>query len=359
MIPVTKPHLPPRECVDAYIDRIYTSGLLTNNGPLVQELTERLKRYLGVSHLLLVANGTLALQVAYAALGVRGAAITTPFTFPATSSSLAWQGVQPVYAGINPRTLNLDPTAAARCIDSSVSALVPVHTYGNPCDVEAFQVLAEDRGLKVVYDGSHAFGVTYKERSLLEWGDATTLSFHATKLFYTGEGGAIVFRRESDLEYARKLINFGLVDGVPSCVGINAKMSELHAAMGLAVLDDVGSVIARRVDILALYRHKLEGYVEMPMRRPQTSENGAYLPILLTNREVRDHVLGCLKRESIEGRAYFSPSLDSTSLYTEQASCLAQEASDRILCLPIYSDLSDPDVRRIADIVVKSMREVS
>ncbi len=347
MIPVTKPYLPPRERLDAYLDRVYASEQLTNNGPLVQELTEKLKNYLGVEHLLLVANGTMALQIAFEALNINGAAVTTPFTFPATSSSLTWQGIRPIYAAIDPATLNLDPLDVDKHLDEDVSAIVPVHTYGNPCEVEAFEALAEQREIKLIYDASHTFGVFYKQRSLLRWGDAATLSFHATKLFHTGEGGAIVFKHEADLLRARELINFGFVDGQPHSVGINGKMSELHAAMGLAVLEDIDRIIARRVAITEQYRSLLEGVVQFPECHPDATRNGAYLPVLLGNRQKRDYIKDTLRSEGIECRAYFSPSLDSLGLYTGIRSTLAGAQTDRILCLPVYDQLADSDIDRV------------
>ena len=245
MIPVTKPYLPSREKLDRYIDGIYERAWLTNNGELVQELTRRLEEYLGVENLLLVANGTLALQIAYRALGVTGRnepteAITTPFTFVATASSLKWEGVEPVFADIDPNTWCLDPTNIEPAITPRTQAIVPVHVFGNACDVDAIDAIAKKHSLKVIYDASHAFGVKYQGESLLKHGDAATLSFHATKLFHTGEGGAIVFKRKEDLERAKKMINFGITGPeTVEALGINAKMNELQAAMGLCVLDEM------------------------------------------------------------------------------------------------------------------------
>ncbi|ROT99263.1 DegT/DnrJ/EryC1/StrS family aminotransferase [Marinobacter sp. R17] len=359
MIPVTRPYFPPRSRLDSYLDRIYASRQLTNNGMLVRELSERLCDYLGVDYLLPVANGTVALQVAYETLGIKGAAITTPFTFPATSSSLAWQRIRPVYAGIDANDLNLDPTDVTCRLEPEVSAIVPVHTYGNPCQVEAFDQLAAQHDLYLVYDASHTFGVQYRGQSLMRWGDAATLSFHATKLFHTAEGGAIIFRQADDLERAQELINFGLVDGSPASVGVNGKMSELHAAMGLAMLEDIDEIIERRVSVIHQYRRLLANWVAMPERSADASDNGAYMPIQLKSRKSRDHVQRRLKEHSIESRAYFSPSLDSLGLYSEAVSNLAGDAAGRVLCLPVYAELSEGDVQRIAGLVCESIEEVT
>jgi dTDP-4-amino-4,6-dideoxygalactose transaminase len=229
--------------VHQYIERCYENNQLTNNGPLAQELKARLEEYLGVQNLLLVANGTLALQIAYKVLGVSGKAITTPFTFVATSSSLRWEGIEPVYADIDAQSLDLSPEKVLEVIDPEVTALVPVHVYGNPCDVEAFDRIAKEHGLKVIYDAAHAFGVRLNGKSILQWGDAATLSFHATKVFHTVEGGAIIFKKREDYERACRLINFGYEGGEVVDEGINAKMSEFHAAMGLCMLDEIDTVL--------------------------------------------------------------------------------------------------------------------
>lgn len=209
MIPVTKPYLPSREKLDRYIDGIYERAWLTNNGELVQQLTKRLEEYLGVENLLLVANGTLALQIAYRALGITGhhaptEAITTPFTFVATASSLKWEGVDPVFADIDPDTWCLDPSSIEPAITSKTRVIIPVHVFGNACDIEAIDAIASQHSLKVIYDASHAFSVNYKGESLLKHGDASTLSFHATKLFHTGEGGAIIFKKKKTWNGPRK-----------------------------------------------------------------------------------------------------------------------------------------------------------
>lgn len=357
MIPFARPYLPPRKRLDRYLDRIFESAWLTNDGPLVRELTTRLEQYLGVENLLLVANGTLALQIAFATLEIKGQAVTTPFTFPATSSALLWQGVGPRYAAIDPKTLNLNPHSVERSITESTSGLVPVHTYGNPCKVEAFSALAQRTGLKVIYDGAHAFGVRYKGESILRWGDASTLSLHATKLFHCGEGGAIVFRRYEDLVRAKRLINFGLSDGVPTEIGINAKLSELHAAMGLAVLEDVDDIIQRRVEIVLRYTRLLANHTELPFRSESSTLNGAYMPVLFSSLKERETVRLKLLQNEILARPYFSTSLDQLPIYsnTLKFDRVAEDAAERVLCLPLFYGLEDSEIDRIAKLTISAV----
>ena len=305
MIPVTKPYLPNREKLKQYIDGIYERQWLTNNGQLVQELTRRLEVYLGVENLLLVANGTLALQIAYRALGVSDSrpeqhpeAITTPFTFIATASSLKWVGVQPVFADIDPETWCLAPNNIETAITPNTHAIVPVHVFGNACDVEAIDEIARKHNLKVIYDASHAFGVKYKSESLLKHGDAATLSFHATKLFHTGEGGAIVFKHKEDLERARKMSNFGITG--PETIeelGINAKMNELQAAMGLCVLDEMEENLKARAEVWHRYEQALAKTLQLQAKHEALGYNYAYFPVVFDSEEQGMRVAAALKED--------------------------------------------------------------
>lgn len=359
MIPVTKPYLPSREKLDKYIDGIYERKWLTNNGPLVQELTKRLEEYLGVENLLLVSNGTLALQIAYRALGVHESvngkaaeAITTPFTFVATSSSLKWEGIVPVFADIDAETWCVDPKNIEQAITPQTTAIVPVHVFGNACDVEAIDEIAAAHRLKVIYDAAHAFGVNFKGESLLKWGDAVTLSFHATKVFHTIEGGAIIFKRKADLERAKKLISFGItgpetIDGL----GINAKMNEFQAAMGLAVLDDVENVIQRRIKIKDFYTETLNSICTFQKKNQNVTENGAYVPVVLKSESALLDVVDKLKSTNIIPRRYFYPSLDSLDFFASKSNLNnSNQIASRILCLPIYASLSDSECERIVDV---------
>ena len=223
MIPVTKAYLPNKEKYQSYVERIFQSGWLTNNGSLLQELERRLADYLGVKNIILVANGSFALQLAYKALDLEGEVITTPFSFAATTSTLAWEGLKPIFADINPKTFNIDPAQIEAQITSNTSAIVPVHVFGNPCDVEAIQAIADKHKLKVVYDAAHAFGSEYKDQSVLNFGDISTLSFHSTKLFHTIEGGAVITNDDELAKKVRLMINFGIsgpasIDSVGTCL---------------------------------------------------------------------------------------------------------------------------------------------
>lgn len=348
MIPVTKPYLPDREKLDKYLDSIYERQWLTNNGQLVQELTRRLEAYLGVENLLLVANGTLALQIAYRALGVSGdrsvrfpEAITTPFTFVATASSLKWDGVEPVFADIDPNSWCLAPENIEDKITANTRAIVPVHVFGNACDVEAIDAIAKKHHLKVIYDASHAFGVTYKGESLLKHGDAATLSFHATKLFHTGEGGAIVFKRKKDLERAKKMINFGITG--PETIkelGINAKMGELQAAMGLCVLDEMEENLKAREEVWHSYAQAIDGILQIQYKRHALDYNYGYFPVLLESEEKTIQTESVLKENGVLVRRYFYPSLESVAfLGSRVEQPVSSDVASRILCLPIYASL--------------------
>ncbi|WLD59427.1 DegT/DnrJ/EryC1/StrS family aminotransferase [Salinispirillum sp. LH 10-3-1] len=360
IIPVTKPYLPSREKLNKYIDGIYERNWLTNNGPLVQELTKRLEEYLGVENLLLISNGTLALQIAYRALGINepangkpAEAITTPFTFVATSSSLKWEGVNPVFVDIDKDTWNLDPELIEEAITPQTRAIVPVHVFGNPCDVEAIHEIAERHQLKVIYDAAHAFGVNYRNESVLKWGDAATLSFHATKVFHTIEGGAIVFKHKKDLEKAKALINFGITgpDQI-SELGINAKMSEFNAAMGLCVLDDIIHVFQDRKERYERYMGRLSSRLERQCLNEHSSLNYSYIPILLDEENVLKDTLEVFSDNDIYPRRYFYPSLNNIDI---SSSCLtlpiSESVSSRVLCLPIYSTLKAEDIDGISNIV--------
>jgi dTDP-4-amino-4,6-dideoxygalactose transaminase len=358
MIPVTKPYLPNREKLDKYIDGIYERQWLTNNGQLVQELTQRLENYLGVANLLLVSNGTLALQIAYRALGINelvngkpAQAITAPFTFIATASSLKWDGVQPVFADIDPQTWCLAPENIEAEITPQTRAIVPVHVFGNACNVEAIGAIAQQRNLKVIYDASHAFGVTYQGESLLKHGDAATLSFHATKLFHTAEGGAIIFKRKEDLERAKKMINFGIA-GPESIdeLGINAKMNELQAAMGLCVLDEMEENLQAREQVWRRYEQALPENLQLQARHETLGYNFAYFPVVFESEDQAVRVAATLKENGVLARRYFYPSLESVAcLEAQSEQPVSKDIASRILCLPIYAALNAEDVIFIAD----------
>ena len=357
MIPVTKPHLPEIGRYIRYIERCYQNNQLTNNGPLAQELKARLEEYLGVQNLLLVANGTLALQIAYKVLGVSGKAITTPFTFVATSSSLKWEGIEPVFADIDRETLDLCPEKTREALDPDVTALVPVHVYGNPCDVEAFDKIAKEHGLKVIYDAAHAFGVRLNGKSVLQWGDAATLSFHATKVFHTVEGGAIVFKKKEDYERACRLINFGYEEGEVVDEGINAKMSEFHAAMGLSMLDEIETVLAKRGEVHYRYYETFKDHFEMPLWKEDATRNYAYFPVLFPSEDALLKTQERLNEAGIFPRRYFYPSLDALGYgKLGEESPISRDRARRVLCLPLYPALPLGVQDRIISIMVSSQK---
>ncbi|MGJ7461971.1 DegT/DnrJ/EryC1/StrS family aminotransferase [Halomonas sp. MA07-2] len=360
MIPVASPYLPNRERLERYIDGIYDRRWLTNNGPLLEELTARLEDYLGVDNLLLVSNGTLALQVAYRALGITGLGttstandrsevITTPFTFVATSSSLVWEGAKPRFVDIDPDTWCLDPEGIRAAITSRTRGIVPVHVFGNGCDVDAIDEVAAEHGIKVVYDGAHAFGVQKRGRSLLLSGDATTLSFHATKLFHTIEGGAIIFRRREDLLRARRMIGFGIKSATEiDLLGINAKMNEFQAAMGLSVLDEIETNLSKRESIWDVYSSGLKHCYQLQAWHPDCSRNYAYFPVLFDSEEQAITVQAELLAKGFQARRYFYPSLDTLDfLVHDQSMPRSRDVASRILCLPIHYDMDRETAQQI------------
>ncbi len=352
MINVTKTYLPDRARLDKYIDRIYESNWLTNNGPLVQELTARLSEYLEVHNLLLVTNGTLALQVAYKALGVTQQAITTPFSFVATTSSLVWEGIEPVFADIDPKTFCIDPREIEKAVTPQTQAIVPVHVFGNACNIDAIESIARKHNLKTIYDGSHAFGVRYKGKSIYAFGDAVTLSFHATKLYHTIEGGAIVFKDKEIYEKAKLMINFG-IDGPDSIatLGINAKMNEFQAAMGLAVLDEIDEVFKGRERVWELYKSKLEGKFQLQERNPSANNNYSYFPLIFATESELLIRLRQMKEKNIYPRRYFYPSLDSVNYVREAKTPMSRNLASRILCLPLSYDLTFQEINHICEII--------
>lgn len=359
MINVTRPYLPDRAKLNAYIDTIYETAWLTNNGPLVRELTERLEKYLYVENLLLVSNGTTALQIAYRVLGISEEVITTPFSFVATTSSLVWEGLRPVFVDIDPDTYCINFSKIEEVITSETTAIVPVHVFGNACNIENIETIAGKHGLKTVYDGAHAFGVQYNGKSIFSYGDATTISFHATKLFHTIEGGAIIFKKKEDFEKAKKMIEFGIDDnGGITEVGINAKMNEFQAAMGLCVLDEMDTIINERFIQWNYYKSTLGKYVRLQKRNVYCNNNFSYFPILFKSKDVMYKVKFVLQEAGINTRRYFYPSLDTIGyLDSDSYQKISYDVSNRILCLPIYPGLSSTEQARICNLLLSCIKE--
>ncbi|RRS10094.1 DegT/DnrJ/EryC1/StrS family aminotransferase [Pseudoalteromonas sp. J010] len=361
--PIVQPFLPEIGLYQQQITEIFARNRLTNKGPCEEKLTEKLKEYLGVEHLLLVANGTMALHIAYQVMGITKA-ITTPFTFAATLGALRMQNIATRFSDVCQNTFNLDPNKLDSADLEWADALVPVHVFANPCDVEVIDNIAERYQLKVIYDAAHCFASKYKGESLLKYGDCATLSLHATKLFHTVEGGAVIFKHKSDLEKAKKIINFGQNgQQVPILIGTNAKMSEMHAAMGLCVFDYVDDILAHRVALFNHYKERLNHFLNFQHWKPNTSTNGAYLTVLFNNERellyVREHLDGM----GIQTRRYFYPDLNELNLYCEHRDLpCSQLISRTVLCLPMYYELQLSDVDYICDNIIallKRFREVN
>ncbi|NTW22342.1 DegT/DnrJ/EryC1/StrS family aminotransferase [Candidatus Falkowbacteria bacterium] len=354
MINVNKTYLPPAEEYEKLLKRIWENNQLTNNGPLVQELEDKLKKHLGVKHLFLVANGTVALQIAIKALALKGEVITSPFTFLATTTSLIWEGCEPIFADIQKNSLTIDPIEIEKRITPNTSAILGVHVYGNPCEVERIKELSEKYDLPVIYDAAHAFGVKYKGESLLNYGDISTLSFHATKVFHTVEGGAVITNDDDLAHRISYMRNFGQ-EGPEKFwgVGINAKNSEFHAAMGLCILPQIDGIIARRRVISELYDSLLDSApgISKPLVRAGAEYNFSFYPVILPSEEALLDLQSRLSDEGVFTRRYFYPSLNTLDYVTRQEAPVSEDISRRILCLPFYYDLPDDDVIRIANII--------
>lgn len=355
MINVTKSYLPNIEKYKSYIDEIYKTAWLTNQGPLVQRLETRLAQYLGVKNIVLVSNGTIALEIAYRALDLKGEVITTPFSFVATTSSLVTNRLTPIFVDIDEKTFNLSPENIEEKITSKTSAILPVHVFGNACEVEEIEKIAKKSNLKVIYDAAHAFDVKYKDNSLLNYGDISTLSFHATKLFHTIEGGALIINDDELVQKVRYLINFGIKNPqeIPH-LGTNAKMNEFEAAMGLCILDDIEDIKTNRKKVVENYKIGLESLVTFQKQNEQANENYSYFPILFKNETQLLKVQNALNDNQIFPRRYFYPSLDTLEYIEPKQECIiSRDISKRILCLPIYAELEKGNQDKIIDIIRK------
>mgnify|MGYP003434935300 FL=1 len=357
MINVTKTYLPNKEKYKKYIDEIYENGWLTNNGPLVQRLEKRLAQYLGVKNIILVSNGTVALEIAYRTLDIKGFAITTPFSFVATTSSLVTNNILPIFADIDSNSFNLDPKNIEKLITPNTSAIVPVHVFGNACEVEEIEKIANKHNLKVVYDAAHAFDVKYKNQSVLNYGDISTLSFHSTKLFHSIEGGALIINDDELVQKARYLINFGIknTEEIPH-LGTNAKMNEFEAAMGLCVLDEIENIKNSRKEVYETYQKELNGIVQFQEQNKNATENYSYFPIVFKTEEQLLKVQKALNDENIFPRRYFYPSLDTLEYIEPKQECkISRDISKRILCLPIYAELTKAEQNSILNIIKQNI----
>lgn len=359
---VTQPFLPPLEEFIPYLQQIWDNKWLTNNGPFHQQLEHALCEYLGVEHLALFANGTIALVTALQTLRITGEVITTPFSFVATAHSLLWNGLTPVFVDIDPYTCNLDPNKVEQAITPRTTAIMPVHCYGTPCNVERIQQIADTYGLKVIYDAAHTFGVKTKGESILKHGDLSVLSFHATKVYNTFEGGAIVCPDAKTKQRIDYLKNFGFADEVTVMApGINGKMSEINAAFGLLQLKHVDATIARRGKIDALYRQGLSNVkgISCLLESVDTERTFSYFPVFVENDYPmsRDELYSRLKQHNIHARRYFYPLISDMPMYRGLPSAnqlnlpVAEALSQKVLCLPIFPDMPLETVQKIMNII--------
>jgi len=356
MIPVTKPFLPKAKEYDVYLQSIWERQWLTNNGPLVNALELKLKNYLDIEHLLYVSNGTVALQIAIKALALKGEIITTPFSFVATTSSIVWEGCTPVFTDIEPDTFNIDPQKIEAAIGPNTSAILATHVYGNPCDIDAIQAIADKHGLKVIFDAAHCFGTKYKGRSVFEYGDISTTSFHATKLFHSIEGGAVFTRKPELLKKMAFMRNFGH-DGQEdySELGINGKNSEFHAAMGLCNLNYVDEILNKRKLLSEYYIGKLKDLkASFPKHHDDYIPNYSYFPVLFDSKELMLKCLSELAAEKIYCRRYFFPSLSSLNYVTATDLPVCDSIVERIICLPLYHSLTFSDLDLITRIMLRT-----
>ena len=361
---VTQPSLPELEEFIPYLQEIWKNKILTNNGPFHQQLEKELAEFLGVPYVSLFANGTLALLTSLQVLKISGEVITTPYSFVATSNCLWWNNIKPVFVDIEPEFCNLDPEKIEAAITPDTTAILPVHVYGNPCKVEQIQEIADKHGLKVIYDAAHAFGVKYKGQSICNYGDLSILSFHATKVYNTMEGGAIISHDVKTKKQIDYLKNFGF-DGETSVVapGINSKMNEMQAALGILQLKYHQNNIEKRKEIAIKFSIELaniEG-IDILSKVPELSNyNYSYFPIFVDQNKygkTRDELYNFLKENGIFGRRYFYPLISDFLIYKNLVSAksenllVAHDISIRVICLPIYPDMSEIEHSKIIQLI--------
>ena len=365
---VTKPFLPELDEFIPYLREIWDSKYLTNNGKFHHELEKALCEYLGVNYISLFANGTLALITALQAFRITGEVITSPFSFVATTHSLWWNNIKPVFCDIEPEYFNINPAKIESAITPLTTAIMPVHVYGNPCNVDKIQNIADIYGLKVIYDAAHSFGVRHKGQSIFNFGDLSVLSFHATKVFNTFEGGAIVCHDEKTKKRIDYLKNFGFSDETSVVApGINAKMNEFQSALGLLQLKYIDEALEKRRYIAQIYSNELSDIDGISFLKdiPEVKHNYSYYPILIDENKYgksRDEVYNEFKMSDVFTRRYFYPLISNFSPYKELASSkrdnlpIANKIAEQVLCLPIYPDLEDDNIKLIVDIIKKQVK---
>lgn len=357
MINVTKTFLPPQAEYNAILKRAWDKNWMTNRGVLVQELEEKLKQYLNVSNIIGTTNGTLPLQIAIKALKLTGEIITTPFSYVASTSSIVWEGCTPVFVDINPEYLTIDETKIEAAITPKTTAILATHVFGNPCAIEAIEIIAKKHHLKVIYDAAHCFGVTYKGQSIFNYGDISTCSFHATKVFHTGEGGALFTNTEDLNDTLFYHHNFGHKGALEfQGIGINAKMSELQAAMGLSILPYIDTIFTERKKVVDFYDRNLDfNKVRKMQLRQGTDWNFSYYPVIFESEAQLLNIEKMLNDNQIIPRRYFYPSLNKIEYTKGEKMPISESIASRILCLPLYIGLTEKDLTRIVTHVNKNL----
>lgn len=358
MINVTEPFLPPKAEYLNLLNEVWERNWLTNNGPLVNELELQIKEFLNLEHFLFLTNGTIAIQLAIKALDLKGEIITTPFSYVATTSSIVWEGCKPVFVDIDPETFNINPDLIEGAITKKTSAILATHVYGNPCEVEKIDKIAKAHNLKVIYDAAHAFGTTYKGKCILQWGDISTVSFHATKLFHTVEGGGVVTTNPALLKRLSFLRNFGHNGPLKfEGVGINGKNSEFHAAMGLCNLKYVNDIISkRRADSLRYEKWLKPLELKRPFVSSEVAYNYAYFPVVFDTEEDLLITQKELEINRIFTRRYFYPALNLLDYVDKKELPITESTSKKVLCLPLSYQLRESEIDMICRFILRSQR---
>jgi dTDP-4-amino-4,6-dideoxygalactose transaminase len=358
MIPVTKPFCPPIALYKEYIDEIWERNWLTNNGPLVMKLENNLSEYLNVKNILYTTNGTISLQLAIKALKLNNEIITTPFSYVATTTSIVWEGCKPVFVDIDPESFNINPKLIESKITKNTQAILATHCFGNPCDIELIQNLADKYNLKIIYDAAHCFGTLYNNISVLEYGDISSISFHATKLYHTIEGGALVTKNHELFNSLNYMRNFGH-NGYEKFngIGINGKNSEFHAAMGLCNLKFIDEILDTRKQQSLFYDNLLEAFnIQKQKIHSKAKYNYSYYPVIFESENFTLKVKEELEKNKIFPRRYFYPSLSSLDYVDKYETPVSNDISSRILCLPLYFDLKKEEQENISNIIKKCFK---
>lgn len=359
MIQITDPFLPPQEEYQELLKGIWDRNWLTNNGPLVKELEQKLVEKLDVEHFTMVTNGTVSLQIAAKALQLSGEVITTPFSYVATVSSLVWEQLTPVFADISIDDFNVDPDKIAAAITDRTSAILVTHVFGVPCKIEQIAAIAKAHGIKVIYDAAHAFGVQYKGKSVLREGDVSSISMHATKLFHSIEGGGLITNSEELVYRFARMRNFGHHYEDFDGVGINGKCSEFHAAMGLINLKYIDQIVLRRKEIYEYYLNQLKNLEQLSFQaidHDVVTYNYSYFPVLFSDEQLLLHVVESLNKEGIHPRRYFYPALNTLGYLGKRQSCpVAESVSSRILCLPSSHSITNEQLDLVISVIKESL----